>query len=857
MIRDDCALTPDTLRWQCDEATLGFGTTAELGTAFELIGQDRAIEAIKLSLSVRGPGYNVFVAGISGSGRLTALRRMLEQLDVDTPALTDKCYVHNFDEPDRPVLLRLPVGRATALRLDMEMLVTTLRAHLGETFESEDFQAERKTIVQEGADRAAGLFKEFEAELEEHGFKVVRLQMGPITRPDVVPIVDGEPIIFEQLEAELAKGTRKGVDLEPLREQHDAYHVRLDAILKQSAIIERETQERMSALEQEYAKWAVNPMVATMRDRHEAPEVRTYLNAVRESVLNELDRFHGDEPEKPEGLPFTIEDDFTEYKVNVFVDNRHATHAPIIVETAPTHQNLFGSIEAAVERFGRVSTNHMKIHAGSLVRADGGYIVFNLLDAITEFGVWKTLKRTLLSGQLDIRNEALHSPVSMFGMKPQPIPLQAKICVIGTRDLYHLLYQWDEDFHRVFKIKADFDYEMENTDARVQDLAAWIARVTAEEGLRPWTPAGVAALMEEAARRSGRQRKLTARLGRLADLIREANYYAGEAGADLVGREHVDRAIVEKVRRTNLLEEKIRETIDEGIVYIDSQGKVIGQVNGLAVYSMGDYHFGKPARITAKVGVGQAGIINVEREAKLSGATHDKGVLILQGYLRAMYAQERPITLSASVCFEQSYGGIDGDSASSTELYALVSALSDLPLDQSIAVTGSIDQHGRVQAIGGVNEKVEGFFELCETRGLTGTQGVLIPRPNVGDLMLRDDVVRAVEAGTFHVWAIDHVDQGLELLLGVAPGTRDADGRFPEDSVHGRVEAMLERMGEILRSYEHGEDEDDGEHKDEEDAGEPDGADEDPTRGDVPVEDVPDPERDDGTDEDGEDDEAE
>lgn len=852
MLREERALGVEALRWRCDPGTLGFTTTAELDSDFYIIGQQRAIDAIKLSLSVNGPGYNVYVAGISGSGRLTALRRMLEQLDLSAPALKDTCYVHNFVESDRPTLLRLPAGQGCALRQDMQMLVSMLRGHLSETFEGDEFQAKRKAIAQEGGTRAAGLFKEFEAELKEHEFQVVRLQMGPLVRPDVVPVVEGEPVIFEQLEADVQKGTRTVPDLDAMRKKHDAYHEQLETILKESTVIERETAEALTALEQDYAKWAVNPMIATLLDRYTTPEVHAYLNAVRDNVLNELDRFRKDGSEQSEGMPFAVEDEFVEYQVNVLVDNRQATRVPIIVDTAPTHQNLFGTIEAAVERFGRMSTNHTKIHAGSLVRADGGYIVFNLLDAITEPGVWKTLKRTLLSGQLDVRNEPTQSAISLFGMKPEPIPLDVKICVIGTRDLYHLLYQWDEDFHRVFKIKADFDYEMENTEERVRDVAQFVARLAKEERLLPWDASGVAALVEEGARRSGRKRKLTARLGRMADLVRESHYHAQQAGATVVGREHVLMTIAQKVQRTNLIEDKIRESIDEGTVLIDTAGAVVGQLNGLAVYSLGDYHFGKPARITAKVGIGQSGIINVEREAKLSGATHDKGILILQGYLRATYAQDRPITLSASLCFEQSYGGVDGDSASSTELYALLSALTGLPVDQGIAVTGSINQHGQVQAIGGVNEKIEGFFELCRDRGLTGTQGVMIPQSNVGDLMLRQDVLDAVAAGQFHVWAIAHVDEGLEILLGMPAGTLDAEGHFPEDSVHGRVDAALEHMGEVLKNYDHPPDEageDEGEHEhehedDEGDAGESEDDAPDPTHDPVPAEDAPDPDAD-------------
>jgi ATP-dependent Lon protease len=498
-------------------------------------------------------------------------------------------------------------------------------------------------------------------------------------------------------------------------------------------------------------------------------------------------------------------DSFSEYQVNVLVDNSETKGAPIIVETTPNYRNLFGTIERVVERSGIWKTDFLHIKAGSFLRANGGYLIFNALDALMEPWVWPTLKRTLKNQVIEIQT---YDPLYFFStsaLKPEPIECNTKVIMIGDTQIYYLLYSLDDDFKKIFKIKADFDSVMNKDDGKIQQYASFIRKICDEDKLRPFDNTGIAAVVEYGVRITGRQKKLSTRFYIIADLLREANYWAEKDGSDVVSERHVDKTIEKKNYRVNLIEEKIQEMIDEGTILIDSDGMVVGQVNGLSVYNLGDYMFGKPSRITAKTSLGKAGIINIEREAEMSGPIHNKGVYILAGYLRGKYAQDKPITMSASLCFEQSYSGVEGDSASSTEIYALLSSISGLPLRQDIAVTGSVNQKGEIQPIGGVNEKIEGFFDVCKAKGLTGKQGVMIPHLNVDDLMLRKDVVQAVKEGKFHIYPVKAIDQGVEVLTGMEAGERQDGGRFKEGTVNDLVDKNLRELGMKIREFEGGE----------------------------------------------------
>ena len=550
----------------------------------------------------------------------------------------------------------------------------------------------------------------------------------------------------------------------------------MENIFKETRKSEKEVKEGLTALDNEVISPAVKDMISDIKEKFDDEKVHRYLDEVQEDILANLNRFREREETPAPPLPGLVlpqpVDTFTEYQVNVMVDNSETKGDPIIVETTPNYRNLFGTIERMVERSGIWKTDFSHIKAGSFLRANGGYLIFNALDALMEPGVWPALKRTLKNQIIEFQTYDPFYFFSTSALKPEPIECNTKVIMIGDTQIYYLLYSMDDDFKKIFKIKADFDSVTNKDTEKIHQYASFIRKICDEEKLKPFDQTGIAAVVEYGVRMAGRQKKLSTRFYVIADLLREASYWAVKDGSDVVTERHVDKAIEKKVYRVNLIEEKIQEMIDDGTILIDSDGKVVGQVNGLSVYSLGDHAFGKPSRITAKTSMGKAGIINIEREVEMSGPIHNKGVYILAGYLRDQYAQDKPITMSASICFEQSYSGVEGDSASSTELYALLSSLSGLPLRQDIAVTGSVNQKGEVQPIGGVNEKIEGFFDVCKAKGLTGKQGVMIPHLNLGDLMLRKDVVQAVKEGKFHIYPVKSIDQGIEILTGVEGGER-------------------------------------------------------------------------------------
>jgi ATP-dependent Lon protease len=590
-----------------------------------------------------------------------------------------------------------------------------------------------------------------------------------------------------------------------LREKQRELASELEDIFKQTRKTEKEIRQSLSDLDKEVISPVVRDSLIDIREKYDNEKINNYLEEVQESLMENLSRFMEKE-EQPQVIPgLNIPqpaDEFTEYRVNVLVDNSDTKGAPIVVETTPNYRNLFGTIERVVDRSGIWKTDFSRIKAGSFLRANGGYLIIDALDALIEPGVWQTLKRTLKNGVVEMQT---YDPFYLFAtsaLKPEPIQVDVKVIMVGDAMMYHLLYNYDEDFKKIFKVKADFDTVMDKNEEAINQYASLIHKICTEESLKPFDRSGVAAVVEYGVRLAGRQKKLTTRFHLLADVLREASYWATKEGSQYVCEPHVERAIEKRNRRVNLVEDRIQEMIEDGMVMIDSDGAVVGQVNGLSVYNLGDYAFGKPSRITAKVAMGKAGIINIEREAELSGPTHNKGVFILAGYLRGKYAQDKPLAMSASICFEQSYGGVDGDSASSTEIYALLSSLSEVPLRQDIAVTGSVNQKGEIQPIGGVNEKIEGFFDVCKAKGLTGKQGVMVPHQNVDDLMLRKDIVKAIEESTFHIYPVKTIDQGIEILTGVKAGERDEKGNFKEGTVNLSVDKRLKELAAGIREFE-------------------------------------------------------
>jgi len=798
----------EKLRWRCDPDALSFNTTESIHPCDEIIGQNRALEAIRLGLDIHSIGYNIFVTGLAGTGRFTTIKCVLQEVDVKGKIPNDLCYVNNFKNTDMPHMISLPAGQGNAFKKEMETLIETLKKKIPLMFENENYLNKKKEVVEKFRNKQAEMFREFEKKVNKDGFALVQIQMGPYSRPGIFPLVEGNPVNIDQLETMVEEDKFSREELGKIKEKQAGLINELEDIFKETRKAEKQIKEELTSLDNEVISPAIKDSISDIKEKFNYEKVQQYLDEVQEDILANLGRFREKE-ETPPPLPGLVMpqmvDSFSEYQVNVLVDNSETKGAPIIVETTPNYRNLFGTIERVVERTGIWKTDFLHIKAGSFLRANGGYLIFNALDALMETWVWPTLKRTLKNQVIEIQT---YDPLYFFStsaLKPEPIECNTKVIMIGDTHIYYLLYSLDDDFKKIFKIKADFDSVMNKDDEKIQQYASFIRKICDEEKLKPFDKTGIAAVVEYGVRITGKQKKLSTRFHLIADLLKEANYWAEKDASDMVTEKHVDKANEKRVYRVNLIEEKIQEMIDDGTILIDSDGMVVGQVNGLSVYNLGDHMFGKPSRITVKTSMGKAGIINIEREAEMSGPTHNKGVYILAGYLRGKYAQDKPITMSASICFEQSYGGVDGDSASSTEIYALLSSLSGLPLRQDIAVTGSVNQKGEIQPIGGVNEKIEGFFDVCKVKGLTGNQGVMIPHLNIDDLMLRKEVVAAVKEGKFRIYSVQTIDQGIGILTGMEAGERQDDGRFQEGTVNDLVDKKLRELVTKIREFEGGE----------------------------------------------------
>jgi ATP-dependent Lon protease len=620
------------------------------------------------------------------------------------------------------------------------------------------------------------------------------VQTGPGVRPEITPVIEGTPVSSDQLQGKVDAGELTQERMNELLEQQAELEGQMDIVMREMRNIERKAKKSLEDLNHKIVVPLVEELLDDLSEKYDLPRVHEYLERIKKDVLENLGRFHPKDEQQTTVLGIAIqreEDTFIEFQVNVVVDNGSVKGMPVISEKNPKYKNLFGTIERTVDKNGVWVTNFLHIKAGSMLKADGGFLVINALDALVEPGVWTMLKRVLRNRQLDIQPPEYGIWGGTSALKPEPVDINVKVIMIGDSYIYHLLYDLDEDFKKIFKIRADFDTEMPNEQKSISSYVSFIKRVCDDEKLLTFDLDGVTEVVEYGVRLSGRQAKLSTSFSVLADVIREASYWASKEGARMVGATHVRKAIAERIERVKLVEEKVQEMITDGTIMVGTTGAVVGQVNGLSVYDLGEYAFGKPTRITTKTAMGRAGIINIEREADLSGPTHNKGMLILAGYLRGKYAQKKPLVLTASIAFEQSYAGVDGDSASSTEVYGILSSLSGVPLRQDIAVTGSINQHGEIQPIGGVNLKIEGFFDVCKAHGLTGTQGVLIPHQNVKDLALRHDVVEAIEKKQFRVYAIKTIDEGIELLTGKPAGKQLPSGKFPPGTIHALVDAKL------------------------------------------------------------------
>ncbi|MGB2984311.1 MAG: ATP-binding protein, partial [Phycisphaerae bacterium] len=762
----------EAVRWRCDPSALPFGSTKDVEPMVGVVGQDEAIEALRFGLETNAPGQNVFVRGLTGTGRMTLLKRMMEDIQPTCPLALDRCYVHNFAQPDRPRLVTLPRGRGEEFRRRVDKVVEFIRDDLAAALASEGVKARQAALERTSKSEFEQVTKPFEETLRAAGLGVVMLQAGPVAQPAIFPLVDGKPVPPEEFEQLHGQGKITDEHRQAVREGYERFKQQLSEIGEKTNEIRQKYQEGVRELLEKSARSILIQSVRRIQKDFEEPAVRTFLGELIEDIVgNRL-------------VMLDKAGEFTRlYRVNVILTHGEDAACPMIAENTPTIRNLLGTIDYEFVRDEEARATHMGIRAGSLLRADGGYLILEAGDLLSEPGAWRVLVRTLRTGRLEIIPQERMQFWSGPALKPEPIDIHVKVILLGTFNLYYLLDAHDPDFSELFKVLADFDSTIPREERGIHEYARVLARIASEEGLNPFDRSAVAMLVEHGARIAAQEGKLTARFGRLADIAREASFLAGKANRTDVHADDVREAVRRSKRRADLPARRFRELLAKRTIRIQTEGKAIGQINGLAIMHAGPLAYGFPARITATIGPGRAGVLNIEREAALSGAIHTKGFYILGGLLRWLLKTDHPLAFDASIAFEQSYGGIDGDSASGAEICCLLSALTDVPLRQDLAMTGAIDQLGNVLPIGGVNEKIEGFFDACRDGNLTGTQGVIIPEVNAGDLMVREDVADACREGSFRIFAVQTIHEALEVLTGMPAGKHGADGRYPENTL--------------------------------------------------------------------------
>lgn len=741
---------------------LDFTNTAELSAIDEeIIGQNRAAESLDFAMRVNKCGYNIFMAGESGTGKSTYAENMAEEKSAQMEQPKDVLYVFNFSEPEKPKVIRVSAGMGNELKDDMTKVVEELKEEIPRAFEGEEYEAERKEILNEYQPESNKLMQKFESSARERGFILQNTSQGLVP----VPVDDeGEPISRDDFQ-EMKKEKK-----EEIRKQSQKIQNEISQVMREIRSIKEEAQAELDALEKKIGISVIQPIICHLQDKYEESEVIIkYLKEVQADAVDNIGHFRSEEDKKKNPFSVMQEDDdgnfFTRYQINIFVNNSKTEGAPVVYEKNPTYYNLFGKIEGK-SQFGTITTNFTMIKSGSLQKANGGFLIIHAKDLLTNPFCWDTLKRALINQEIIVENIGeQYRSVPIITLKPEAVELDLKIIMIGSPYIYYLLYNYDEEFSELFKIKADFDTEMKRNSNNIAKFADFISSVINRDQLKEFSAAAVAAMIDFSSRLTGDRKKLSTKFNEIIDILIEADVWANSFSEDIVSASSVKKAIAEKEMRSNLLEEKIQEQIDRNQLLLDVNGKEVGQINGLSVYQTGNYSFGKPARITVRSYLGEDGVINIEREAKMSGRLHSKGVMILTGYLGGKYAQDTPLSLTASIAFEQSYGGIDGDSATCAEVVALLSSLAELPIRQDIAITGSMNQKGVVQPIGGVNEKIEGFFKICKAKGLTGEQGVIIPQRNLDNLMLEQEVLGAISIGDFNLYSVELIDQALEIML--------------------------------------------------------------------------------------------
>jgi len=791
-------LSPEQLRNVIDPGQFTFKSTAEVESLDEVIGQERAVQALQLGLEIDDPSYNIYVSGLSSTGKTTIVKNILQRKSADEPVPDDWLMVHNFDDPYRPLSFSLPAGEGMKFSRKMKKFIGNLKEEMPRAFETEDYQEKRSKIMEDFQQKKREKINALQEEAKEHDVKVQITGAGFQT----IPIVQDQQIdqnTYQNLDQDIKKQVDENIDY---------VQREIQKTLREINTVEKEVHEKIDELNREVTLFVVGHRIENLKDEYsEYPAVLEYLEDVKNDIIDNVQDFiqsgQNDQEQQQQLMAMlqggNQEADFTRYQVNVLVDNSKTDGAPVIVETNPTYNNVFGRLEKRA-KFGAVYSDFTMAQPGSVIRANGGYLVLDVMGVLKNPFVWDNLKRAIRNSEVRIEDvQEQLGYVAVSGLKPEPLPLNVRIVLIGPPQVFDALMQHDEQFEKTFKVRADFDYEVSNDEENIKQYLKFLCRVCEEQSLLHFSPDGVSSMLEISQRIVGDQEKFSLRFGKIVEIITEASYWAEKNGHDLVRQSDVEKAFEQRRHRSSLINEKFQNRILRDIQKIDTSGAVVGQVNALSVFVQGEFMFGRQSRITAKTFMGKEGVTNIDRNVKMSGKIHNKGVEILSGWLGKQFAQDFPLSVNVSLTFEQSYGMIDGDSASSTEGYAILSALSGVPIKQNLAVTGSMNQKGDIQAIGGVNQKIEGFFALCKERGLTGDQGVLIPHSNVKNLMLNPEVVQAVEEGEFHIFPVEHISEGIELLTGTQAGRMNEEGEYPENSIFGLAKNRLEDY--VKRSF--------------------------------------------------------
>lgn len=785
------------LRYECNTEDFNFNDTSEIEPFEDIIGQERAVRAMEFGLRIKMRGYNIYMSGMTGTGKTSYALSYINKAAQNEETPDDWCYIYNFNNPWQPTAINLPAGKGKIFKKDMDEFTKILKVEITKAFDSENYEKEKSVILKEYQSKRNVLLDQLNDDASKHGFKVKTTNAGIY----FVPVVDGK-VLSENDYAELDDKIKNEISAKSNEIQLETME-----IIRKIKNVEKEAEDRVEEWENKIALFAVGIHINDLKEKYkDYDKIVLYLEQVQKDILDNLDDFIEEDISESQQRIISLigkNDDSPadKYEVNLFVDNSHLRGAPVIADFNPTYYNLLGKVEYENE-FGSMITDFTMIKSGLFHQANGGYLILQAKDVLSNIQSWEALKRVLKTRYISIENiKEQMGLVAVSTLKPEPIPLDIKVVLIGNEYIYQLLYEYDDDFGKLFKLKVDFDDEMPRTHGNIFKLSGFISSFCKRENTLHFDRTGVAKVVEYSSRLVEDQDKFSTRFNDIAELLSEACTWAEIEGSCIVSSSHVKKALEEKKYRSNKYDNKLLKLLEEGTIMIDTEGEVVGQINGLSILDLGDYSFGKPSRITATTYMGETGIVNIEREVEMSGTSHTKGVLILSGYIGQKYAQNMPLSLSASLCFEQLYSGVDGDSASSSELYAILSSLADIPIKQGIAVTGSVNQKGEIQPIGGASSKIEGFFELCRLRGLNGQQGVIIPYRNIRNLVLNDEVTEAVKEGKFHIYAVKSIDEGIEILTGVEAGRKNEDGSYPEGTINYKVNEKLKKFARTVACF--------------------------------------------------------